>query len=65
MLMAAKNQMIEKGNSQQEIDMAMNITSKLMSPVGIFVSTIIMYPLFGAILCLIGAAITQKNKAIY
>ncbi|MBK7109086.1 MAG: DUF4199 domain-containing protein [Chitinophagales bacterium] len=58
----AETSMREKGNSQEEIDMAMKFTGFMFTPVGILISTIIFYPLFGMLLSLVASLFTQRNR---
>lgn len=58
----AENTMKEQGKSQEEIDMAMKFTGFAFTPVGILVTTIIFYPIFGLILSLLASLFTQRNR---
>ena len=51
-----------KGMSQEQIDQAMSITSKFLSPVGMMISAVIGAAIMGAIIALIGAAIFKKDR---
>ena len=48
--------------SQEQIDQAMSITSKFLSPVGMMISAVIGAAIMGAIIALIGAAIFKKDR---
>lgn len=58
----AETSMQEQGKTQEEIDMAMKITGFMFTPVGILLSTIIFYPLFGLLLSLLASLFTQRNN---
>lgn len=58
----AETSMQEQGKTQEEIDMAMKITGFMFTPVGILLTTIIFYPLFGLLLSLLASLFTQRNN---
>jgi hypothetical protein len=62
MLQLTEQSMREKGMSEEEIEMGMKFTGFFVSPAGILISTMVMYPIMGAIASLIAAAFTQRAK---
>ncbi|MDB5228545.1 MAG: hypothetical protein JWN78_2738 [Bacteroidota bacterium] len=59
---ASRQQMAEKGLSEEQIDRAVEMSSKFMSPWLMIVFMVIGSLIFGAIASLIGAAIYKKEK---
>lgn len=58
----SRKQMTEKGLSEEQIDAAMKISEKFMSPAIMTVISLISSLIMGAIISLIGAAIFKKDK---
>ncbi|MBC8173611.1 MAG: DUF4199 domain-containing protein [Chitinophagales bacterium] len=58
----AEQSMREKDMPEDQIEMGLKVTAWFVSPLGIFISTLVMYPLMGAILSLVAAAFTQRVK---
>ncbi len=58
----ARYDMEEAGNSDAQIEMAMEWTSKIMSPGGLFIMGIVGTLFMGFIISLIVSAITKKNN---
>ena len=57
----AEIQMIENGTPDEQVDMAMSMTKKMLSPIGIFIFGILGLTLFGLIVSLIAAAFLKKD----
>lgn len=62
MLQLTEQSMREEGMSEDEIEMGMKMTGFFVSPLGILISTMVIYPILGAIGSLIAAAFTQRSK---
>ncbi len=57
----SEEQMMKRGMSDEQIQQAMTISSKFMTPVAITIMGIIIGVIFGTIVSLIVTAITKKN----
>lgn len=62
MMEKARYDMEEAGNSEAQIEMAMEWTSKIMSPGGLFIMGIVGILFMGFIISLIVSAITKKTN---
>lgn len=58
----AIQEMQTDGRSQEEIDMSMKFMGFAFTPVGILITTLIFYPLFGMLLSLLASLFTQRNR---
>ena len=61
MLEMAMDKMMEKGVPEDQIDQAMNITKKFMSPVFLAISGLVSTAIMGSILSVISAAIFKRE----
>lgn len=61
MLEMAMDKMMERGVPEDQLDQAMNVTKKFMSPVFMAVSGLIFTAIFGTVLSLISAAIFKRD----
>jgi hypothetical protein len=64
-LETARNQMLENNMKDDQIEMAQNITRKLMTPAILAFGTILAYSFFGLVFSLIIAAFMKKDKNIF
>ncbi|MBC8046372.1 MAG: DUF4199 domain-containing protein [Fimbriimonadaceae bacterium] len=62
MLRLAEQSMREQALPEDQIEMGLKVTRWMVSPLGIFISTMVIYPIMGAINSLIAAAFTQRAK---
>jgi len=60
----AKNQMIDKGLNDEQIEKAMSITQKFMTPLITSIFLIFVYAFWGTIFSLIAAAFMKKEPSI-
>ncbi len=66
MYVQAEQQMIEQGNmSDEQMEQALTMTKKMMTPTSITLVTVFMYSLFGAVFSLIVAAFVKKEKPMF
>ena len=61
----ARNKMAGKNLSDDQIEMAINMTKKFMTPTFMVIGTIIGYAFFGLIFSLVVAAVMKKDKDIF
>lgn len=61
-LQLTEQTMREDNMSEDEIEMGMKMTGFFVSPAGILISTMVMYPILGAIASLLAAIFTQRAK---
>jgi membrane-associated HD superfamily phosphohydrolase len=52
----------EKGMSDDQIEMGMKMTNFLTTPLGILLSTIVIYPLMGLIISALASIFTQRKR---
>lgn len=62
MVVIAENSLREKGLTEDQIDAQMAFSSRIFTPVGMFVMTIIGYLFVGAIMSLIASLFTQRQR---
>lgn len=62
MIRLAEQGMREKNMPEDQIEMGLKVTRWFVSPLGIFIMNLVVYPIMGAIDSLIAAAFTQRVK---
>ncbi len=58
----AENTLREQGKSEKEVEMAMAFSSRIFTPVGMFVLVIVGYLFVGAIMSAIASIFTQRSR---
>lgn len=60
-LSLAEQSMRDKGMAENEIEMGLKVTKVMVSPLGVFISTLVIYPIMGAISSLLTSAFVQRS----